>query len=63
MGGSLEEGRLGLEGKLGCTVSVEEVVGESDVLDTWFSSALVPLVVAGWPLRKVTNQLLTKVID
>jgi valyl-tRNA synthetase len=26
-----------------------DVIRDDDVLDTWFSSALIPLVVNGWP--------------
>ncbi len=28
---------------------------DSDVLDTWFSSALVPLVIAGWPDKSISS--------
>lgn len=31
---------------------------DSDVLDTWFSSSLIPLVVAGWPHVNVTSPVL-----
>lgn len=29
-----------------------------DVLDTWFSSSLIPLVVAGWPKNQVKGPVL-----
>uniref|UniRef100_A0A183VAK6 valine--tRNA ligase n=1 Tax=Toxocara canis TaxID=6265 RepID=A0A183VAK6_TOXCA len=30
-----------------------EILQDDDVLDTWFSSSLVPLVIQGWPQRRV----------
>uniref|UniRef100_A0A0N5AU14 valine--tRNA ligase n=1 Tax=Syphacia muris TaxID=451379 RepID=A0A0N5AU14_9BILA len=36
-----------------------KLVQDEDVLDTWFSSALVPLVVAGWPDKDVDSNTLT----
>lgn len=32
---------------------------DCDVLDTWFSSSLVPLVLAGWPAKKIDSSYLT----
>ncbi|CAL8121940.1 unnamed protein product [Orchesella dallaii] len=41
---------LKLEQKLGIKISdAAEVVQDKDVLDTWFSSALIPLGVSDWP--------------
>lgn len=31
---------------------------DSDVLDTWFSSALIPLIVRGWPDKPVAGTAL-----
>ncbi|KAI1722800.1 tRNA synthetases class I (I, l, M and v) domain-containing protein [Ditylenchus destructor] len=39
-------------GKMGDT-SKMAIQRDSDVLDTWFSSSLIPLVVAGWPDKQV----------
>lgn len=38
-------------------VSNENVEGvrDPDVLDTWFSSALIPLIVSGWPDKEITK--------
>uniref|UniRef100_A0AC34FBT9 Valine--tRNA ligase n=1 Tax=Panagrolaimus sp. ES5 TaxID=591445 RepID=A0AC34FBT9_9BILA len=33
--------------------SIENFKRDDDVLDTWFSSALIPLVVRGWPNSKI----------
>jgi valyl-tRNA synthetase len=32
-----------------CASAVDELERESDVLDTWFSSALWPYATLGWP--------------
>lgn len=32
---------------------------DTDVLDTWFSSALVPIVLAGWPERRIEGPFLS----
>uniref|UniRef100_A0AC34Q6A6 Valine--tRNA ligase n=1 Tax=Panagrolaimus sp. JU765 TaxID=591449 RepID=A0AC34Q6A6_9BILA len=34
---------------------LENCPQDSDVLDTWFSSALIPLIVRGWPSKSVTS--------
>lgn len=39
---SLEEAKLTLG-------QFEDVIQDSDVLDTWFSSSLIPLSISGWP--------------
>ena len=46
---SEEEARRKAGEKLGCDGSVLTVSRDSDVLDTWFSSALYPAAVFGWP--------------
>lgn len=46
---SKEEAREKAQETLGREVSVEELVQDSDVLDTWFSSSLLPLSALGWP--------------
>ena len=46
---SEEEARRKAAGQLKCEESVLTVSRDSDVLDTWFSSALYPAVVFGWP--------------
>eukprot|EP00117_Sycon_ciliatum_P046973 scpid7682/ scgid33592/ Probable valine--tRNA ligase, mitochondrial; Valyl-tRNA synthetase len=39
----------------GCDPEKVSVVQETDVLDTWFSSALLPLSTAGWPSSEITD--------
>lgn len=34
-----------------CTCRCKDLIQESDVLDTWFSSALWPFSILGWPLK------------
>lgn len=34
------------------------LIQDSDVLDTWFSSSLIPLIIAGWPDKKINGQVL-----
>ena len=46
---SEEEARRKAAGQLGCDQSSLTVRRDSDVLDTWFSSALYPAAVFGWP--------------
>jgi len=39
-----------LEKRLGIKITKEtEVKQDKDVLDTWFSSSLIPLALSGWP--------------
>jgi valyl-tRNA synthetase len=35
-----------------------QLTQDGDVLDTWFSSALIPIVLAGWPEREVGGDVL-----
>ncbi|VDK47708.1 unnamed protein product [Anisakis simplex] len=44
--------RFGIDSKDDFDVIVER---DSDVLDTWFSSSLVPLVVNGWPAKQIES--------
>lgn len=44
---SLEEALIKASKQLNCYV--EDVVQDEDVLDTWFSSALLPFSAFGWP--------------
>uniref|UniRef100_A0A914ZKF4 valine--tRNA ligase n=1 Tax=Parascaris univalens TaxID=6257 RepID=A0A914ZKF4_PARUN len=45
---------FGIEAKNGAAIIQDE-----DVLDTWFSSSLVPLVVAGWPENRLNSSPLS----
>lgn len=40
---------------MGRKIDVNQIVQDTDVLDTWFSSALIPLSVSGWPDSDVGN--------
>ncbi|KAL7077827.1 hypothetical protein ACQ4LE_002915 [Meloidogyne hapla] len=31
------------------------LIQDSDVLDTWFSSSLIPIIIAGWPKNKIVE--------
>ncbi|CAH0518618.1 unnamed protein product [Peronospora belbahrii] len=46
---SVGEARQKAEAELGCTLQDEDMEQDADVLDTWFSSALLPLSAFGWP--------------
>jgi valyl-tRNA synthetase len=37
----------------------QELRQDTDVLDTWFSSALIPLAIAGWPDKPVDKEILS----
>ena len=37
----------------------ETLEKDKDVLDTWFSSALIPLVIADWPEKDITSEILS----
>lgn len=44
---------LKLEKLIGAPIDEGKVAQDPDVLDTWFSSALIPLSVSGWPDSEV----------
>ncbi|KAF4038271.1 Anticodon-binding domain of tRNA [Phytophthora infestans] len=46
---SLTEARQKAEMELGCELRDEDLEQDMDVLDTWFSSGLLPLSAFGWP--------------
>ncbi|KAE8983535.1 putative valine--tRNA ligase, cytoplasmic [Phytophthora rubi] len=46
---SLEEAREKAEAELGCKLQDDDLEQDVDVLDTWFSSGLLPLSAFGWP--------------
>ncbi|KAG3171264.1 putative valine--tRNA ligase, cytoplasmic [Phytophthora cactorum] len=46
---SLEEARQKAETELGCKLQEDDLEQDVDVLDTWFSSGLLPLSAFGWP--------------
>ncbi|POM60207.1 Valyl-tRNA synthetase [Phytophthora palmivora] len=46
---SLEEARRKAEAELGCDLQDNDLEQDVDVLDTWFSSGLLPLSAFGWP--------------
>ncbi|OWZ04365.1 Valyl-tRNA synthetase, partial [Phytophthora megakarya] len=46
---SLEEARQKAEAELGCKLQDDDLEQDVDVLDTWFSSGLLPLSAFGWP--------------
>ncbi|KAG7395796.1 hypothetical protein PHYBOEH_003163 [Phytophthora boehmeriae] len=46
---SLEEAREKAEAALGCKLKDDDLEQDMDVLDTWFSSGLLPLSAFGWP--------------
>ncbi|KAL3670310.1 hypothetical protein V7S43_004621 [Phytophthora oleae] len=46
---SVEEARLKAEAELGCKLQDDDLEQDVDVLDTWFSSGLLPLSAFGWP--------------
>ncbi|CEF61994.1 Valine--tRNA ligase [Strongyloides ratti] len=37
--------------------SINNLVRDTDVLDTWFSSSIIPIVIDGWPSNKKPQQL------
>lgn len=39
-------------------MSRKNLIQDSDVLDTWFSSSLIPLAIAGWPDKKINGPVL-----
>ncbi|VDD94514.1 unnamed protein product [Enterobius vermicularis] len=43
----------------GKSLMEKTLVQDNDVLDTWFSSSLVPLVLAGWPEKRVNSHCLS----
>ena len=52
----LQEAKKLLEAK--CAIEIKdlsEIIQDIDVLDTWFSSALIPLALSGWPKSTVMN--------
>lgn len=51
---SEEEARL----KLNKNELNSTLIQDPDVLDTWFSSSLIPIIVAGWPNKKVGEGVL-----
>ncbi|RLN79198.1 hypothetical protein BBJ28_00013783 [Nothophytophthora sp. Chile5] len=46
---SLDEARQKAETALGCKLQDDDLEQDVDVLDTWFSSGLLPLSTFGWP--------------
>ncbi|KAJ8544289.1 hypothetical protein ON010_g11979 [Phytophthora cinnamomi] len=46
---SLEEARQKAEAEIGCKLQDDDLEQDVDVLDTWFSSGLLPLSAFGWP--------------
>ena len=62
--GETEEARRKAAGRFAVPVQRVVVVRqEEDVLDTWFSSALVPFANFGWPEKVMMTRPLKKVQD